>query len=115
VPGEHAAIAAALRTAGVGSDLAGFEDQAAAIPVLVLEHAKGEFVELGLVHGDAEHAAIKRGRAIEVGHGNIEPDRAIVGGIEVAHDSLQGSITESTNGLPSGCAERRVFETLAAN
>jgi hypothetical protein len=29
-------------------------------------------------------------RAIEIGDGNIEPDRAIVRGIEVAHSGLRG-------------------------
>src|SRR5438552_231101 len=68
-------------------DLVACRHQATAVPLVVLNDAKAESVEFVLLDIDAEHRAIESGRAIQIGYGDVEPYRAVVHRVQVAHGS----------------------------
>ncbi len=63
-------------------------NETAAISLAMFDYAEAEVIELCPLDLDAQNGSVKRSRAVEIDHGQIEPDDAIVSGIHVAHDVL---------------------------
>ncbi|MEO1279297.1 MAG: hypothetical protein AAFV77_10110, partial [Planctomycetota bacterium] len=84
--------------------------------VLIYLNVELEALEALPMHGDRQHIAVEGDRTIEVDDGDVEPDGAVVLGVEVVHGhhlpGLQVSIHEPVEPLQHGVSVLRTDDPL---